>query len=147
MLGRAASHEGRSYGCFAFRPQGMGLVKGTAGVESTFTIQSKDGYGNDRLETQARDLYAVDVFQPTAAPEHGGRYCEGTAGVDGFGSTVAWYCGVVAKLKASNTWGSELLDRFATSERTVSSEHPLEFEGTFQNKWTDLVLATQPATP
>lgn len=65
----------------------------------------------------------------------------------GEAETVAWYCGVVAKLKASNTWGSELLDRFATSERTVSSEHPLEFEGTFQNKWTDLVLATQPATP
>jgi hypothetical protein len=60
-------------------------------------------------------------------------------------ATEAWYCDVVAKLKASNTWGSELLNRFATSERTVSSEHPLEFDGTFRNKWTDLVLATEPA--
>jgi hypothetical protein len=61
--------------------------------------------------------------------------------------TEAWFCGVVAKLKGSPTWGSELLDRFATSERTVSSEHPLQFEGTCRNRWTDLVLATQPALP
>ena len=59
----------------------------------------------------------------------------------------AWYCGVVAKLKGIPTWGSELLERFSTSERTVSSEHPLQFEGTCRNRWTDLVLATQPALP
>jgi hypothetical protein len=57
---------------------------------------------------------------------------------------VAWYVGVVRKLKASDYVGSTLLDMLATSERTVAVEPELEVAGSFANKWTDLVLATKP---
>lgn len=41
---------------------GQGLVEGVTGVQSEFVIQSKDGYGNNRLDFQAQDIYRVHVF-------------------------------------------------------------------------------------
>jgi hypothetical protein len=52
------------------------------------------------------------------------------------------FVGVVRTLKASDYIGSALLDRLATSERTVSTEPELEVAGSFSNHWTDLVLST-----
>ena len=41
---------------------GRGLVAGTAGDVSSFIIQSKDQFGNDRLDSQPRDVYEVFAF-------------------------------------------------------------------------------------
>ena len=57
---------------------GKGLVDGEAGKMSTFTIQSKDTWGNNRWENQTHDVYRVDVYKPKAyvgtevddGPEH-----------------------------------------------------------------------------
>ena len=49
---------------------GRGLVAGTAGETASFTIQSKDAWGNDRRESQARDLYRVWAFYPAEAPDN-----------------------------------------------------------------------------
>jgi len=53
-----------------------------------------------------------------------------------------WFVGVVRTLKASDYIGPALLDRLATSERTVATEPELEVAGNYANQWTDLVLAT-----
>ena len=45
---------------------GRGLVLGQAGEVSTFWIQSKDVFGNDRMEEQSRDLYEVLAFRDDA---------------------------------------------------------------------------------
>jgi hypothetical protein len=52
--------------------------------------------------------------------------------------------GVVRTLKASDYIGPELLDKLATSQRTVATEPELEVAGEVSNRWTDLVLATTP---
>jgi len=49
---------------------GRGLVAGTAGETASFTIQSKDAWGNDRLDSQGLDMYRVWAFDPTEAPEN-----------------------------------------------------------------------------
>jgi hypothetical protein len=41
---------------------GSGLVTATAGRESTFTIQAKDLFGNDRQALQAANLFSVHVY-------------------------------------------------------------------------------------
>jgi hypothetical protein len=43
---------------------GPGLVTQVVGEPTTFVIQSKDDQGNNKLTTQARDVYAVDAFIP-----------------------------------------------------------------------------------
>jgi hypothetical protein len=49
---------------------GKGLVYGTAGETSTFTIQAKDDYGNNRLTSQGEDLFKVVAFlEDGEAPE------------------------------------------------------------------------------
>lgn len=54
------------------------------------------------------------------------------------------YVGVVKKLKASEYLGPATVDRLATSERTEAVEPEFVGAGSFSNRWTDLVLATQP---
>ena len=49
---------------------GRGLVAGTAGETASFTIQSKDAWGNDRRDSQDADLYRVWAFYPAEAPEN-----------------------------------------------------------------------------
>ena len=43
---------------------GRGLTYGEPGVPSLFEVQSKDSYGNNRLNTQPRDIYRVHAFLP-----------------------------------------------------------------------------------
>jgi len=49
---------------------GEGLVAAVTGREAVFTIQAKDIHGNDRLDTQTRDVFSVDVFQPGEIPTY-----------------------------------------------------------------------------
>ena len=49
---------------------GEGLVAAVTGRESVFTIQAKDIHGNDRLDTQTRDVFSVDIFQPGEIPTY-----------------------------------------------------------------------------
>jgi len=64
------------------------------------------------------------------------------------GKIDAWYVDVVRKLKGSNYIGPELLDKLVTSQKTVSMPKLYErdfdaaFEGTFSNRWTELVCGT-----
>ena len=44
---------------------GRGVMQGTTGVPSAVYLQSKDGYGNNRLDGQATDTYRVHAFVPT----------------------------------------------------------------------------------
>lgn len=46
---------------------GKGLQAGEVGQEASFTVQMKDAQGNNRLETQGRDVLSVEVFQPNVA--------------------------------------------------------------------------------
>jgi hypothetical protein len=57
---------------------GQGLVFGTAGVASKFTIQAKDSHGNNRDDSQARNLFRVDAFMGSVPPEHAGAHVKGT---------------------------------------------------------------------
>jgi len=41
---------------------GPGLVYGVTGVTSKFRIQAKDAYGNNRLNSQPRDIFKVHAF-------------------------------------------------------------------------------------
>jgi hypothetical protein len=41
---------------------GQGLVYGVTGTTSKFTIQSKDAWGNNKLDSQDRDIYKVVAF-------------------------------------------------------------------------------------
>jgi hypothetical protein len=41
---------------------GQGLVYGVTGVTSKFTIQSKDAWGNNKLDSQERDIYKIVAF-------------------------------------------------------------------------------------
>lgn len=41
---------------------GPGLISGFTGVAATFSIQSKDAYGNNRLDSQTLDTYLVHGF-------------------------------------------------------------------------------------
>jgi hypothetical protein len=47
---------------------GEGLVHGEAGVETGFTIQAKDSWGNNRWENQTKDIFSVRVYQPSVSP-------------------------------------------------------------------------------
>ena len=47
---------------------GEGLVHGEAGVQSSFTIQAKDTWGNNRWDNQTRDVFSVRVYQPSVSP-------------------------------------------------------------------------------
>jgi len=56
-----------------------------------------------------------------------------------------YFCAVVSKLKASPWLGAEMVDNLVTSEKygyDSQTERPCDFEGSFQNEWTDLVVAT-----
>ena len=44
---------------------GRGVMQGTTGMPSAVYLQSKDGYGNNRLDGQAADTYRVHAFVPT----------------------------------------------------------------------------------
>ena len=44
------------------------LVHGEAGVESSFIIQSKDSWGNNRWENQTQDIFSVRIYQPSVSP-------------------------------------------------------------------------------
>eukprot|EP00804_Cyclotella_cryptica_P021433 CCRYP_005783-RA/>CCRYP_005783-RA protein AED:0.00 eAED:0.00 QI:831/1/1/1/1/1/3/2372/6166 len=48
---------------------GTGLVKATAGKESSFIIQPKDSFGNDRLALQSSNLFAVHIY-PEECDDH-----------------------------------------------------------------------------
>ena len=47
------------------RADGQGLVYGVTGQESTFTVQSKDAWGNDRRHSQPQDIFKIHAFEPT----------------------------------------------------------------------------------
>ena len=47
---------------------GEGLVHGEAGVESSFTIQAKDTWGNNRWENQTKEVFSVRVYQSSVSP-------------------------------------------------------------------------------
>jgi hypothetical protein len=47
---------------------GQGLVEAQAGHVASFFIQSKDAYGNNRLDHQVRDEYFVYAFDPSEDP-------------------------------------------------------------------------------
>jgi len=47
---------------------GRGIVSATAGEKSSFVIQPKDSFGNDRLAEQSADLFAVYIYQDGSLP-------------------------------------------------------------------------------
>ena len=49
---------------------GEGLVGAIAGRVGTFTIQAKDVHGNNRMDSQPREVFQVDIFQPGAPPRY-----------------------------------------------------------------------------
>jgi len=65
---------------------GKGLVFGTAGEASKFTVQAKDGHGNNRDDDQANDGFRVVAFHPGVAPELAGSYVEGSVEYVGGGA-------------------------------------------------------------
>jgi hypothetical protein len=60
----------------------------------------------------------------------------------------AWYVSVVKKLKNSHFVGPEMLDALVTSVRTADmaaldrGDIAGAFEGSFSNRWTELVTST-----
>ena len=48
---------------------GKGLVASTSGEISSFTIQPKDSFGNDRLPEQGADLFAVYIYPEQKYPD------------------------------------------------------------------------------
>ena len=48
---------------------GKGLVASTSGERSSFTIQPKDSFGNDRLPEQDSDLFAVYIYPEQKYPD------------------------------------------------------------------------------
>lgn len=74
--------------------------------------------------------------------------------------TDAWFVALIKKLKSSHYIGEDLLNALVTSARTVdmkaiqdrTPETAAEafsagFEGTFSNRWTDLVVSTSKDSP
>jgi hypothetical protein len=68
---------------------GKGLVFGTAGVASKFTIQAKDSHGNNRDDTQAHNLFRVDAFMPSVPPAQAGAHVKGSIAYQGDGQYEA----------------------------------------------------------
>ena len=49
---------------------GEGLVGAIAGRLGAFTIQAKDVHGNNRIDSQPREVFQVDIFQPGVPPRY-----------------------------------------------------------------------------
>ena len=88
---------------------GRGLVAGTAGEVASFTIQSKDSWGNDRRESQPRDMYRVFAFVNYETPEdHTG--VEGTVEYIGDGAYKVDYVPTTYGLHTVAVMKSEKLE-------------------------------------
>lgn len=70
---------------------GQGLVRGVTGVTSSLTIQSKDAYGNNRLDSQTRDTYRVRAFIAQEAFGRVDAYADGVVAYAGEGSYGVTY--------------------------------------------------------
>jgi hypothetical protein len=60
-------------------------MQGTTGVPSAVYLQSKDGYGNNRLDGQATDTYRVHAFVPTLPYDNALARAEATVVPTGHG--------------------------------------------------------------
>ena len=68
---------------------GTGLVMTTAGEKSTFTIQAKDSFGNDRKTSQEANLFAVHVYPENCDSSH--SIIEGTVTQSSNGAYIVEY--------------------------------------------------------
>jgi hypothetical protein len=69
---------------------GPGLSYGVTGEVSTFSIQSKDSYGNNKLFTQTSDVYRLHAFLPSVSFDKMHSFVEGKVAVASFDAYPNW---------------------------------------------------------
>ena len=65
-------------------------MTGVTGVTSNFTIQSKDAYGNNKLASQALDIFKVHAFIPDRDYDTASMPVDGTVTSSGRDAAAGW---------------------------------------------------------